>query len=94
MLREKQQSFDAAEHHKQTILKDEGAFDLLDYSERVGVKSVTHLYSKRIQDFKDAQLEKEQARAKLRSNRRRGHELWMAKKAATKAQEPQDAKAE
>lgn len=48
MLREKQQSFDAAEHHKQTILKDEGAFDITDFRERVGVKSVTSLYSKRI----------------------------------------------
>ena len=54
MLKEKQQSFDAAEHHKQTILKDEAVFEINDFKERLEVKSVTHLYSKRIQDLKNA----------------------------------------
>ena len=47
MVREKQRTFDAQEHHRQTILKDEEMFDIKDGSERVDVMAITLLYEKR-----------------------------------------------
>lgn len=47
MLKEKQRSIDAKEHHQQTIIKDEGLFEISDYAERKYLKSVSHLYGKR-----------------------------------------------
>jgi hypothetical protein len=47
MLAEKQQSMDAHEHHQQTILKDEGMFDISDFKERQDLKCVSHLYGRR-----------------------------------------------
>ncbi len=83
MLREKQQSFDAAEHHKQTILKDEATFEINDYKERLDVNSVTYLYTKRIRDLKEAKIKEESARFELRRNRRRKNELAAAMRAAS-----------
>ena len=47
ILKEKQRSFDAVEHFRNTILKDEAAFDISDFKERTDVKNITHLYTKR-----------------------------------------------
>ena len=52
MLKLKQATIDANEHFKSTIIKDEEAFGLTDFSERQGVKSPTHLFEQRKRDEK------------------------------------------
>ena len=86
MLKEKQTSFDAHEHHAKTILADEAKFDIKDFTERKDLKCVTHLYGQRSQIEKEAKIASELARATRRKQRRHGLELLKAKKAAAATQ--------
>lgn len=48
MLKEKQKTIDAINHFNETIIKDEKAFGLNDYTERAELKSVEELYTHRV----------------------------------------------
>jgi hypothetical protein len=70
MLKLKQATIDANEHFKSTIIKDEEAFGLTDFSERQGLKSPTHLFEQRKRDEKAKILSKERSRSEVRKIRR------------------------
>lgn len=57
MLKEKQKTIDAINHFNETIIKDEKAFSLNDYTERAELKSVEELYTHRVKQQAKAKAE-------------------------------------
>ena len=92
MLKVKQATIDANEHFKNTIIEDEKAFGITEFSEREGLKSPTHLFEQRKRNEKAEILAKERARAEIRKIRRVRLEARLAAKALDKADIPEDKK--